>query len=52
MMLIVLGLTIAAAILIYPTVASIFAASPYLKIFIVLVFVIGVAATASGRSSR
>jgi len=45
MMLIVLGLTVAAAILIYPTVASIFAASPYLKIFIVLVFVIGVAAT-------
>ncbi len=45
MMLIVLGLAIAAAILIYPTVQSIFAASPYLKIFIVLVFVIGVAAT-------
>ncbi len=45
MMLIVLGLTVACGILLYPSVASIFMASPYLKIFIVLVFVVGVAAT-------
>ena len=44
MMLIVLGLTVACGILLYPTVSSIFAASPYLKIFIVLVFLVGVAA--------
>jgi hypothetical protein len=44
MMLIVLGLTVAIAILIFPAVAQIFLASPYLKIFIVFVFLIGVAA--------
>ena len=44
MMLIVLGLTAAVAILIFPAIAQIFLASPYLKIFIVLVFVVGVAA--------
>jgi len=44
MMLIVLGLTAACAILLYPTIASIFAASIYLKIFIVLVFFVGVGA--------
>jgi hypothetical protein len=44
MMLIVLGLTVALAILIYPTVASVFLSSPYLNGFIVLVFVVGVAA--------
>ncbi len=43
-MLIVLGLTIACAILLYPTVSSIFVASPYLKIFILMVFVVGVGA--------
>ncbi|MBP7001749.1 biopolymer transporter ExbB [Amaricoccus sp.] len=44
MMLIVLGLTAACAILLYPQLAGIFAASPYLKAFIVLVFFVGVAA--------
>ena len=44
MMLIVLGLTAAVAFLIFPAVAQIFLASPYLKIFIVVVFLIGVAA--------
>jgi hypothetical protein len=44
MMLIVLGLTAAVAILIFPTVQQIFVASPWLKIFIVLVFLVGVAA--------
>ncbi|MBP7242163.1 biopolymer transporter ExbB, partial [Amaricoccus sp.] len=44
MMLVVLGLTAACAILLYPQLAGIFAASPYLKIFIVLVFFVGVAA--------
>ncbi len=44
MMLIVLGLTAAMAVLIFPTVQQIFLASPYLKIFILLVFVIGVVA--------
>lgn len=44
LMLIVLGLTAAAAVLLYPTVQQIFAASPYLKIFILCVFVIGVLA--------
>jgi len=44
MMLIVLGLTIAGAILIFPTVAPIFLASPWLNGFIVLVFFIGVTA--------
>ena len=44
MMLIVLGLTAAVAILIYPAIAEIFLASPYLKIFIVIVFLFGVAA--------
>ena len=44
MMLIVLGLTAAVAILIFPAIAQIFLASPYLKIFIVIVFLIGVAA--------
>ena len=44
MMLIVLGLTVALAVLIFPVVQEIFLASPYLKIFILLVFVIGVLA--------
>jgi hypothetical protein len=44
MMLIVLGLTVAVAVLIAPQVMPIFMASPYLKIFIVLVFFVGVAA--------
>jgi hypothetical protein len=44
MMLIVLGLTASVAVLLYPKVSQIFLASPYLKIFIVLVFLIGVAA--------
>jgi hypothetical protein len=44
MMLIVLGLTVAIAILIFPALSSIFLASPYLKIFIVIVFLFGVAA--------
>ena len=43
-MLIVLGLTAAVAVLIYPTVQQIFLASPYLKIFILLVFIVGVLA--------
>ena len=44
MMLIVLGLTAALAVLIFPTVEQIFVASPYLKIFILLVFFVGVLA--------
>ena len=44
-MLIVLGLTAAVAVLLFPQIGGIFRASPYLKIFIVFVFVIGVAAT-------
>jgi len=44
MMLVVLGLTAAVAVLIFPTVMQIFLASPWLKIFILLVFVIGVLA--------
>lgn len=44
LMLIVLGLTAAVAVLIFPTVQRIFLASPYLKIFIVVVFLFGVAA--------
>ena len=44
MMLIVLGMTAAVAVLIYPTIASIFLASPWLKVFILLVFVVGVLA--------
>ena len=44
LMLIVLGLTAALAVLIFPTVQQIFLASPYLKIFIVIVFLFGVAA--------
>ena len=44
MMLVVLGLTVAIAVLIYPTVQAIFVATPYLKIFILLVFVVGVLA--------
>lgn len=43
-MLIVLGLTAALAVLIFPTVQQVFMASPYLKIFILFVFVIGIAA--------
>jgi hypothetical protein len=43
-MLIVLGLTAAVAVLIFPTVQQVFVASPYLKIFIVIVFLVGVAA--------
>ncbi len=44
MMLIVLGLTAAIAVMLFPKVGQIFLASPYLKIFIVFVFFIGVAA--------
>ncbi len=44
MMLIVLGLTIAGAILIYPSVAGVFLSSPYLNGFILLVFFVGVGA--------
>ena len=44
MMLIVLGLTAAVAVLIFPAVQQVFLASPYLKIFILLVFVVGVLA--------
>ena len=44
LMLIVLGLTAAVAVLIFPTIQSIFMASPWLKIFIVFVFLVGVAA--------
>ena len=43
-MLVVLGVTAAVAVLIYPTVAEVFLASPWLKIFILLVFVVGVLA--------
>jgi hypothetical protein len=43
-MLIVLGLTAAAAVLLLPALMPIFRASPYLKIFIVFVFFVGVAA--------
>ena len=43
-MLIVLGLTVAIAVMLFPKIGSIFLASPYLKIFIVFVFFIGVAA--------
>ncbi|HRO11744.1 biopolymer transporter ExbB [Amaricoccus sp.] len=44
LMLIVLGLTAALAVLIFPVVQEIFLASPYLKIFILLVFFVGVLA--------
>ncbi|MFO1141741.1 MAG: biopolymer transporter ExbB [Amaricoccus sp.] len=44
LMLIVLGLTAALAVLVFPTVEKIFLASPYLKIFILFVFLIGVLA--------
>jgi hypothetical protein len=44
MMLIVLALTAALAVLLYPTVQEIFLASPYLKIFILFVFLVGVVA--------
>ena len=44
MMLIVLGLTAALGVLVFPTVEKIFLASPYLKIFILLVFFVGVLA--------
>jgi len=44
MMLIVLGLVIAGSWLIYPAVAPVFLASPYLNGFIFFVFVVGVAA--------
>jgi hypothetical protein len=44
MMLIVLGLTAAVAVMLFPKIGQIFLASPYLKIFIVFVFFIGVAA--------
>jgi hypothetical protein len=43
-MIVVLGLAGAGAVLAYPTVAPIFLASPYLNAFIVVVFLIGVAA--------
>lgn len=43
-MLVVLGLTAACAIMLYPQLKGVFASSPYLKLFIVLVFFIGVAA--------
>ncbi len=44
MMLILLGLTIAGGILVYPSVSGIFLASPYLNGFIAVVFLVGVAA--------
>ncbi len=44
MMLIVLATAATVAVLIYPTIAQIFLASPWLKIFIVLVFIVGVIA--------
>jgi hypothetical protein len=44
MMLIVLGLTAALGVLVFPTVEKIFLASPYLKIFILFVFFVGVVA--------
>ena len=44
MMLIVLGMTVAAAILLYPAVSGVFLDSPYLNGFIVAVFFVGVAA--------
>jgi hypothetical protein len=43
-MLVVLGLAIAGGVLIFPSVSQILFASPYLKIFILIVFVVGVAA--------
>ena len=52
MMLIVLGLTAAVAVLLFPTIAQIFLASPYLKIFIVFVFRRSASPPASGRCSR
>lgn len=42
MMLIVVGVAVACAILLFPTISSIFQASIYLKIFIVVVFLFGV----------
>jgi hypothetical protein len=42
MMLIVLGLTVGGAVVIYPSVASVFLASPYLNGFIFFVFLVGV----------
>ena len=44
MMLIVLGLAIAGGVLLFPTVAPVFLASPYLNGFIGFVFVVGVGA--------
>lgn len=44
LMLIVLGLTAALGVLVFPTVEKIFLASPYLKIFILFVFFVGVVA--------
>ena len=44
MMLIVLGLTVALAVLLFPSVKPVFLASPYLNGFIFLVFLVGVAA--------
>ncbi len=44
MMLIVLGLTVAVGVLLYPTVAPVFLSSPYLNGFIVFVFLVGVTA--------
>ena len=44
MMLIVLGLAVAVAILLYPTVSGVFLSSPYLNGFIFLVFLVGVGA--------
>ena len=42
-MLLVLGLAIAGAVLIYPSVAPVFLSSPWLNGFIVLVFLVGIA---------
>jgi hypothetical protein len=44
MMLIVLGLTVAGAVLLYPSVAPVFLSSPYLNGFIFVVFLVGVTA--------
>lgn len=44
MMLIVLGLSVAVGVLLFPTVSPVFLSSPYLNGFIVLVFLVGVAA--------
>ena len=52
MMLIVLGLTVAVAVLIAPQLMPIFRATPYLKIFIVFVFFVGVAVRLLFQTAR